>query len=94
MLAVQGLQSRKSAALLSEFAYVTSVPRSQVDPDRMRELTAPMIGVRTGGPLSAPVASADLQLPLSSGLPSASAAEFDPKSSPNAPRPGVGRVFW
>ena len=90
-LAVQGLQSRKSAALLSEFAYVTSVPRSQVDPARMRELTAPMIGVRTGGPLSAPVASADLQLPLSSGLPSASAAEFDPKSSPNAPRPGVGR---
>ena len=49
-LAVQGLQSRKSAALLSEFAYVTSVPRSQVDPARMRELTAPMIGGKNGGP--------------------------------------------
>ncbi|CAE7532121.1 unnamed protein product, partial [Symbiodinium necroappetens] len=48
-LAVQGLQHRKAAALLSEFAYVTDVPRSQVDPAAMKVLTAPMIGIQTGG---------------------------------------------
>ncbi|CAE7480278.1 unnamed protein product [Symbiodinium necroappetens] len=38
-LAVQGLQHRKAAALLSEFAYVPDVPRSQVDPAAMKVLT-------------------------------------------------------
>ena len=48
-LAVQGLQHRKTAALLSEFAYVTDMPRSQVDPATMKVLTAPVMGIQTGG---------------------------------------------